>query len=259
MYTNGFSTSMVDDKDGHIPSPLIMFTCTALHHALLEWQRNLGFLPKATRSKLKADRPNRSNYFYYRNDGGKNASCCAATGCKLLISPGIADMYRFWINTWNELLESYQQRVYKITVAPVKCQIQQMENRTPGVAISMEVGYVEDTILLDYLMSKVPLEEPEIGRTDENIPIDDNCSDAELGFGWPGCSEHYNDRGGKIEESDDIPNTSQRQQATTELEGFTLGTSDINRYQGNDGNDADVNQEDEASQADDGSTQNLAD
>jgi len=37
-YVDGFYTSTIDDKDGHIPSPLIMFTCTALYHAVLEWQ-----------------------------------------------------------------------------------------------------------------------------------------------------------------------------------------------------------------------------
>jgi hypothetical protein len=66
---------MINDKDGHIPSPLIMFTCTALRHALLEWQKNEGVHPKASKSKLKADRPDRSNYFNHKNDGGKIASC----------------------------------------------------------------------------------------------------------------------------------------------------------------------------------------
>jgi len=53
-----------------IPSPLIMFTCTALRHALLEWQKNKGVHPKASKSKLKADRPDRSEYFNHKNDGG---------------------------------------------------------------------------------------------------------------------------------------------------------------------------------------------
>jgi hypothetical protein len=39
---------MINDKDGHIPLPLIMFTCTALRHALLEWQKNKGVYPKAS-------------------------------------------------------------------------------------------------------------------------------------------------------------------------------------------------------------------
>jgi len=60
-YADGFYNSMVDDKDGHIPSPLIMFTCTALRHAFLEWQNNKGVYPKASKAKLKADRPDRSN------------------------------------------------------------------------------------------------------------------------------------------------------------------------------------------------------
>ena len=98
---------MIDDKDGHIPSPLIMFTCTALRHALLEWQKNKGVHPKASKSKLKADRPDLSNYFNYKNDGGKIASCCAAMCRKLLTSPGVVDTYTFLMNTWNTLPESY--------------------------------------------------------------------------------------------------------------------------------------------------------
>jgi hypothetical protein len=115
---------MVDDKDGYIPSPLIMFTCTALRHVLLEWQKNKGVHPKASKSKLKVDRPDHSNYINYKHDGGKIPSCCAATGRKLLTSPGIADTYTFLMNTWNTLPESYQQRVYKNTLATVKRQIQ---------------------------------------------------------------------------------------------------------------------------------------
>jgi hypothetical protein len=75
---DGFYNSMIADKDGHIPSPLIMFTCTALRHALLEWQKNQGVHQKVSNSKLVAGRPDRLNYFNYKNDGGKNASCCGA-------------------------------------------------------------------------------------------------------------------------------------------------------------------------------------
>jgi hypothetical protein len=53
---------MIDNKDGHIPSPLIMFTCTALRQALLEWQPNKGVYLKASMSKLEVDRPHQSNY-----------------------------------------------------------------------------------------------------------------------------------------------------------------------------------------------------
>ena len=140
---------MINDKDGHIPSPLIMFTCTALRHALLEWQKNKGVHPKASKSKLKADRPDRSNYFNHKNDGGKIASCCAVTGRKLLTSPGVADTYTFLMNTWNTLPESYQQRVYNNTLATVKRQIQQAENPTPAVVISVEAARVDNAILLD--------------------------------------------------------------------------------------------------------------
>jgi len=185
-YADGFHNSMIDDKDGHLPSPLIMFTCTALRHALLEWQKNKGFHPKASKSKLKADRPDRSNYFNYKNDGGMNASCCAAMGRKFLTSPGIADRYAFLMNTWNTLPESYQQRVYNNTLATVKRQIQQAENPTPAMVLSVEAACVDNAILLDYLTSKVALEEPEIGSTDPNIPINNNCTDDDLHIGMPG-------------------------------------------------------------------------
>jgi hypothetical protein len=56
---------MIDNKEGHIAMPLIIFTCTALPNALLEWQMNKGVHPKASKSKLNADRPDRSNYFNY--------------------------------------------------------------------------------------------------------------------------------------------------------------------------------------------------
>jgi hypothetical protein len=152
-YADGFSHSMIDDKDGHIPSPLIMFTCTALRHALLEWQLDKCVHPKASKSKLKADRPDRSNYFNCKNDGGKIISCCSETGRKLLTSPGVADTYTFLMNTSNTLPESYHPRVYNNTLATAKRQIQQVENPTAAVVISTEAAHVDNAILLDYLTS----------------------------------------------------------------------------------------------------------
>jgi len=173
-YANGFYNSMIDDKDSHIPSPLIIVTYTTLRHPLQEWQKNNGVHPKASKSKLKADRPDRSNYFNCTNDGGKIVSCCAVTGRKLLFSPGVADTYTFLMNTWNTPPESYQQRVCKNTLATVKRQIQQAENPTPSAAISTEAAHVGNAILLDYLTSEVALEEPEIRSTDPNILIGNN-------------------------------------------------------------------------------------
>jgi hypothetical protein len=99
---------MMNDKHGHTPSPLIMFTWTTFRHALLEWQKNKGGHLQASKSKLKADRPDRSNYFNEKNDGGEIASCSAVTGRKLLTLPAIADTYTFLMNAWNIVLESYQ-------------------------------------------------------------------------------------------------------------------------------------------------------
>jgi hypothetical protein len=114
---------MIDDKDGLIASPLIMCTCTALRHAHLEWQKNKGVHPKATKSKLKADTPDRSNNFNCKNHGRKIISCRDVTSHKLLTSPGVTDTYSLLMNTWNTLLESYQQRVNYNTLAPDRRQI----------------------------------------------------------------------------------------------------------------------------------------
>jgi hypothetical protein len=138
---------MINNKYGHIPSPQILFTCTAFRHTLLEWQQNKGVHPKASKSKLKADRPDRSNNFNHKYDDGKNASCCNRS--QVLTLPGVADTYTVLMNTWNPLPESYQQRVYNNTHTTVKCQIQQAENQMPAVVISTEAASVDNIILLD--------------------------------------------------------------------------------------------------------------
>jgi len=67
-----------------------------------------------------------------------------------------------------------------------------------------------------------------------------------------GRSGDFEDEG---DESEAILTTSRRRRAPTELERFHLGTSHVNRYEGEVGDDAD--QEAEASQAEDGSTPNV--
>ena len=103
------------------------------------------------------------------------------------------------------------------------------------------------------------IQELDIGSTDPNIPIDNNCTDDELHFGMPGGCEDYDDEGDEIDESDAIPTGSQRLQAATELERFDLGTSDVDGYEGEEGDDVDADEEEEASQADEGLTQTLED
>jgi len=58
---------------------------------------------------------------------------------------------------------------------------------------------------------------------------------------------------------DAIPSASRWQRPTTELEKFDLGTSDVEGYEGEVGDDPYVDEKEEASQADDGSTQNVED
>jgi len=163
------------------------------------------------------------------------------------------------MNIWNTLPEIYQQSVYKNTLATVMRRIQQVENPTTAVVISVEAAHVDNAILLDCLTSKVALEEPEIGSTDQNIPIDTNCMDDKLHFGMPGGSGDYQDEGDESDERNAIPTASRRQWPATELEWFHLGTSDVDGYEGKDGDDADVDADgnEEASPADDGSMQNV--
>jgi hypothetical protein len=215
----------------------------------MEWQKDKGVHPKDSKSKLNADRPDRWNYFNCKNDSGKIVSCCAVMGRKSLTSPGVADTYRFLMNTWNTLPESYQQRLYNNTLATVKRQIQQAENPTPAVMMSVEAAHVHNTILLDFLTSEVAIEEPEIGSTYPNILMDNNCTDDEVDYRMPGGSGDFEAEG---DESDAIPTASRRQQAGTELERFDLGTSEVDGYEDEDGDDAD--EEEESSHADDGST-----
>jgi len=149
--------------------------------------------------------------------------------------------------------------VYKNTLATVEGQIQQAENPTPAEVISMEAARVDNAILLDYLTSEVALEEPDIGCTDPNILIDNNCMDDEMHFGMPGGSGDYKDEGDERDERDAIPTASRRQGPATELERFDLATSDVDGYEGDNGDDADADEEEEASLANDGSTQNVED
>jgi hypothetical protein len=252
---------MINDKDCHIPSPLIMCTCTALLHAFVEWQQNKRVHPKGSKSKLRADRPDRSNYFNHTNDSGKIAFCCAVTGRKLFTSPGVADTYTFLMNTWNTLPESCQQRVYNNPLATFKRQIQQAENPAPAVVISVEAAGVDNAILLDYFASEVALEERETGSTDPKILIDNNCTYEEHHFAMPGGIRDYHDEGDDSDDRDAIPTASWRQRPATELERFDLATSDVDGYEGEDGEDADADadEEEEASQVDDRSTQNVED
>jgi hypothetical protein len=103
------------------------------------------------------------------------------------------------------------------------------------------------------------LEEPEIGSTNPNIPIDNNCVNDELHFGMPGCSSDYQDKGDKSNKCDAIPIASRQRWASTELEKFDRGTSDVDVDEGEDGKDPDADEEEEVSQADDASLQNVAD
>jgi len=161
------------------------------------------------------------------------------------------------MNTWNTLPESYKQRVYKNTLVSVKRQIQQVENPMPAEVISVEAAHVDKAILLDHLASEVVLEEREIRSTDPNIPMDNDCTDDKLHFGIPVGGGDYEDEGDESDKRDAIPIASSRPRPATYLETFDLGTSDVEGYDGYNVDDADADEEDDASLANEGSIQNV--
>ena len=118
---------------------------------------------------------------------------------------------------------------------------------------------IDNGILLDYLSSEVALEEHEIGSIDSNIPIDNNCTDDEFHFGMPWGSGDDEDQGNESDNRDDIPTVSRRRQPTTEIERCDLRLSDVDGYEGEDGDRANAHDEEEASQPDHGSPQNVED
>jgi len=124
----------------------------------------------------------------------------------------------------------------------------------PAMVISVEVVCVDNVNLLGYLNCEVAVEEPEIETPDPSILIDNNCMDDKLHSGIPVGSGDFED---ERDEGNAIPTASWRQRAVTKLERVDLVTSDVNRYEGEDGDDGDVNEEEEASQDNDGSTQNV--
>jgi hypothetical protein len=209
-YADGSYNSMIDNKDGHIPSPLIMFTCIALRHALTQLQTNKGVHLKDSKSLPNVDRPDRLNFFNYMNGSGRNACCCAATGRKLLTSPDVGDTYTFLKNTWNTLPESYQRSVHNITLSTVKHQIQQVENTKIPMVISVEAARVDNAILLEYLTSEVAVEEPVIRGTDRNIPMDNICTDDELPLGISGGNRNYENDCDESDVGDAIPTASRQ-------------------------------------------------
>jgi len=156
------------------------------------------------------------------------------------------------MNTWNTLSESNQQRVYKITPAIVKHQIQYMENPTPAGVISLEAAHVDNSILYDYLTCKLSLEEPEIESTDPNIPLYKNCSNNKLHLGMPGGRGDYEDEGDESNEHNAISTASPRRWAATKLKIIGLETPDVDRYEGTDGDDPDAHKEKDAAHAHDG-------
>jgi hypothetical protein len=165
------------------------------------------------------------------------------------------------MNTWNTLQESYQPRVYNNTLATVKRQIQQVENPTPAVVICVETAHVDNASLLDYLASEVVLAEPEFRSTDSNIPIHKNCTDDNLHFRLPGGSRDYKDEGDENNNHDAIATANRRRWLATELDRFDMGTCDVHGHEGEDDDDvdADGNVEEESSQGDDGSMQDVED
>jgi hypothetical protein len=129
------------------------------------------------------------------------------------------------------------------------------------VVISVEAACVNNAILLNWLTSKVVLQEPEIRSTDRNIPIDKDSTNDQLHFGMPGGSGDDEEEAEASDVCDAIPTISLQRWPATEFERFNLGSCDFDGYEGQDGDDGhvDADVEEQTLQADDGSTQNVED
>jgi len=191
------------------------------------------------------------------NDGVQKAASCTAMGRKLLTLPGIAVRYTFLMNTWNRLLESYQQRVYTNSSATVNHPIQQAENPMPAELLSTEAVSVDIASLLHDLTSEVVVEKSEIRSIDPNFVMNTNCMDAKFHFRMPGGSEDNEDERDEIDKRDAFPTVSQSQWATTDLKSFELETSAGDGCECYNTDDVNVDAEQDASQAADGSTHKL--
>jgi hypothetical protein len=129
----------------------------------------------------------------------------------------------------------------------------------PAAVMSTEAACVDIAINLDYLTSKVVLQDPGIERTDPHSLLEINCMDDEVHFVMPGGCDDYDNEADEMDESDVNLTASGQRQAATELERLDLGTSDVDGYEGDHFDDADTDEEEEASQADHGLTQTLKD
>jgi len=69
----------------------------------------------------------------------------------------------------------------------------------------------------------------------------------------------YKDKGDKSDKHNANPTASWRRQTATGLKRFDLGTSEVEADEGKDGNNVDADDEEEASQADEGSAPNVGD
>jgi hypothetical protein len=187
----------------------------------------------------EVNRPDPSNNFNYEKQDGKNASCCAAMGFKLLTSPEIPETYTLLMNSGNTLWESYQQRVYNDTVSAVHHQIELTENKIPAEVIRTEAVHIDNAILLDYLTSNVALEEAMIESSDPYILLYNHYPDDMLHFGLPCGSKDWDNESDTIDESYAIPTTCWRRWAETEFQKFELRTCDVNRYESDNGCNAD--------------------
>ena len=98
--------------------------------------------------------------------------------------------------------------MYKNSLVTVKCQIRQAENPTTAVVIRVGAACVDNGTLVDYLTSKVVVEEPEIGSTDQNIPINNNCPDDQRHFMSPGGSGDFAGEGDDSDECEASPTAS---------------------------------------------------
>jgi hypothetical protein len=115
-----------------------------------------------------------------------------------------------------------------------------------SVVISMEAAGVVNAILLVYITFAVTPEEPQIGSPNPIIPIDNYCLDDKLHFAIQGGSRDYKAEVDQNDICNPIRFVSWGRRAGTELERLNMRTTTVGGEEGNGGDYAGADKEQES-------------
>lgn len=164
-----------------MPVVLVVLTCTALYHALKEWEKNKAAPPQKPETIESSGRKREEWEYYFNrlNDGGLFSQMVTATAI-FLHSP---EIYTQLMNTWNGLPPRYWEKV----LATVRASLNGLILRDAGVSNAPAEAIDTRGISYNRTAMEALLEEPEIDQprvTGIDIPAASEVYfDAENGIG----------------------------------------------------------------------------